>query len=44
MTRLIDLGAKHFRVDVLDEKPAVGRSVIQHCQQMVAGEITGTQR
>jgi putative protease len=43
VTRLIDLGAKHFRIDFLDETPAVVRSVIQHYQQLLAAEITGTQ-
>ncbi|MFT3829143.1 MAG: DUF3656 domain-containing protein [Opitutaceae bacterium] len=41
--RLIELGARHFRIDLLDEDaPEIARVVGRYCQ-LLAGEITGAE-
>jgi U32 family peptidase len=41
--RLINVGARYFRLDFLDESPAAIRRTIQYYQQLLRGEINGTQ-
>jgi U32 family peptidase len=41
--RLIDSGAKYFRIDFLDEKPQEIDRTIHHYQQLLRGEINGIQ-
>ncbi len=41
--RLINLGARHFRLDFLNESPIAIRRTIQYYQQLLHGEINGTQ-
>jgi U32 family peptidase len=41
--RLLNSGAKYFRIDFLNEKPDEIQRTIRHYQQLLQGEITGVQ-
>lgn len=41
--RLIDRGARHFRIEFLNETPQQIQRTIAHYQQLLKGEISGTQ-
>lgn len=41
--RLIHLGARYFRLEFLDETPAQVSQTLQQYQQLLSGEITGSQ-
>ncbi|WP_232317224.1 U32 family peptidase, partial [Anabaena sp. CA = ATCC 33047] len=41
--RLIDLGLRHFRIEFVNETPEQVRKIIHRYQQLLQGEITGSQ-
>lgn len=41
--RLLNLGLRHFRIEFVDESPAQVLQTIEQYQQLLAGEVTGTQ-
>ena len=43
VTRMIELGVRHFRVELLNETPEQVAQTISKYRQLVRGEITGTQ-
>jgi U32 family peptidase len=43
LQRLIDRGARHFRIEFLNESPDQIQRTIDYYQQLISGEITGTQ-
>lgn len=43
LQRLLDRGARHFRIEFLSESPEHIQRTIAYYQQLVNGEITGTQ-
>ena len=43
VARMIELGARHFRVEFLNETPEQARQTIAKYRQLLRGEITGTQ-
>ena len=42
MQRLLDLGARTFRVEFINESPAEVTRTLKSYQRLLAGEITGT--
>ena len=40
--KLMDLGARHFRIEFANETPSQVQQTIRRYQQLLAGEITGT--
>ncbi|HLH56298.1 MAG TPA: DUF3656 domain-containing protein [Verrucomicrobiae bacterium] len=43
VTRLLELGLRHFRIEFLNEPPDLVAGTIRKYQQLLKGEITGTQ-
>ena len=41
VSRLLELGVRHFRIEFVDESGSVARQTIAHYQQLLRGEITG---
>jgi putative protease len=41
--RLLNIGLRHFRIEFVDETPAQVIQTIQHYQQLLQGQITGSQ-
>ncbi|HEY9888039.1 MAG TPA: U32 family peptidase [Candidatus Obscuribacterales bacterium] len=39
--RLLKAGARHFRIEFLDESPAQVTTTLEHYRQLLAGEIAG---
>ena len=43
MTRLLDLGVRHFRLEFVNEPPAQVSQIIGKYRQLLRGDITGEQ-
>jgi len=43
LTRLVEKGARHFRIEFLDETPKQVKQTLEAYQQLLAGEISGAQ-